>query len=74
VVKRFFPRPRRSDEDFQLLADLDLSDIFSETLGAQRALDGVFLAVSAAWRNETALGEGLKLVGFDHVIVIVFLE
>lgn len=45
VVERLFPRPRRSDEDPQLLPHLALADVFSQPFGPQRTLDGVFLAV-----------------------------
>ena len=66
VVERLAAVARGLDEDLELLADLGLAHVFGQALGAQRALDRVFLAVGGLGGDQALGGGGAQLVGFDH--------
>jgi hypothetical protein len=61
MIKRFAPRARGGDKDFELFAYFGLSDIFHQPTGTQGAFNDVFLPVGHRGRDEAILS-GRKFV------------
>jgi hypothetical protein len=64
MVERLAAFARRRDEDRQLLAHAFLAYVFVEQLGAQGALERLFLARFRR-RRYNAIGRGGKMIRFD---------
>ena len=64
VVKRLIAHARRADKNFKLLAHFRLADVFVEQLGAQGALDRLFVWRSGSCRHHALRGGG-EIVGLN---------
>src|SRR5256885_9302049 len=71
VIERFLPVPRGLDEDRELPADLFLADVLGERLGAQRALESLFLGRDGSRLDQAVRFEDLKSTRLNssHLVI-----
>ena len=75
VVERLAAVARGGDEDFQLAADLFLADVFVQLLGAQRALDRLFVGeagVAAMMRCSVKLSVWMLMCMYASLPTLCF--